>query len=135
AEADNTAVAGFAPSAAAAGLEAATGDDRLLGRFPVGWYPSALAATADRLLVVNAKGRGTAPNPRMVQDSRHRSPRSRDYVLGQLQRTLMRVPWATLDPLRPLTDRVEAANGWRRSRTGSPPPAPRSPPFKPSIYV
>ena len=59
AEADSNAVAVFA---------AATG--KLLGRIPVEWYPSALALDGDELLVVNAKGRGSRPNPDQVQPGR-----------------------------------------------------------------
>jgi YVTN family beta-propeller protein len=38
--------------------------ERLLGRIPVGWYPTAMAAGRDgqHLYVINAKGRGAGPN-------------------------------------------------------------------------
>src|SRR5687767_12158781 len=43
AEADNNAIGVFDLSASTAGLPAATGNDALSGRIPVGWYPTAVA--------------------------------------------------------------------------------------------
>jgi DNA-binding beta-propeller fold protein YncE len=63
AEADNNAVAVFQLSRASAGIAKASGADRLIGRIPVGWYPSALLLKNNFLFVVNGKGRGTQANP------------------------------------------------------------------------
>jgi len=35
-----------------------------VGRIPAGWYPCDLIAMPDRLLVLNAKGRGSSPDPK-----------------------------------------------------------------------
>ena len=64
AEADNNAVAVFDLSSATSGVAGAAGRDVLVGRVPVEWYPTALAARGDTLIVVNGKGHGTAPNPK-----------------------------------------------------------------------
>jgi YVTN family beta-propeller protein len=119
AEADNNAVAVF---------EAVTG--KLLGRIPVEWYPSALALDGD-LLVVNAKGHGSRPNPNHVQPGTKLPKDSRDYTLGQLEGSLMSIP-AVIAPskLSSFTKRVAHANGWDTTRGPR-----RYPPFKHVIYV
>jgi hypothetical protein len=94
AEADNNAVALFDLSAATSGQSDATGDDRLAGRVPVGWYPTALLALGDTLVVANGKGRGTGgPNPDYPHPGTgtHLS-RPTTYTLGQLGGTLSVVP-------------------------------------------
>ncbi|HMA47836.1 MAG TPA: YncE family protein, partial [Frankiaceae bacterium] len=53
AEADANAVAVFDLSPSTADVAAATGSDRLAGRIPVGWYPTALLVRGDTLLVAN----------------------------------------------------------------------------------
>src|SRR5262249_27219104 len=63
AEADANAVAVFDLSADVAGMASAHGDDRLAGRIPTEWYPTALIPLGDSLWVVNAKGQGAGPNP------------------------------------------------------------------------
>jgi len=120
AEADNNAVAVFA---------VATG--KLLGRIPVEWYPSALALDGDDLLVVNAKGRGSRPNPNQAQPGKKIPKDSHDYTLGQLDGTLMSLPagMATSN-LTAFTKRVANANGWDTTRGAS-----RYPPFKHVIYI
>ncbi len=62
AEADNNAVAIFDLGASTADVQSATGDDRLAGRIPTGWYPTGVAVSGDSLWVTNAKGRGTGQN-------------------------------------------------------------------------
>ncbi|HEV8254276.1 MAG TPA: bifunctional YncE family protein/alkaline phosphatase family protein [Vicinamibacteria bacterium] len=119
AEADNNAIAVFDLSRG-----------RLVGRVPVGWYPAAVAATAGHLLVANAKGRGSRPNPGMVQADAPLPPALPDYALGQLSGTLTVIDAAVLAPLEPLSARVAAANGWDGSRA----PA-RYPPFRHVVYV
>jgi DNA-binding beta-propeller fold protein YncE len=67
AEGDANAVAVFALDSATAdpapGRPTPRGGDRLVGRVPAGWYPSALLAAGDSLYVANGKGRGTRANP------------------------------------------------------------------------
>jgi YVTN family beta-propeller protein len=120
AEADSNAVAVF---------EVATG--KLLGRIPADWYPSALARDGRGLLVVNAKGRGSRPNPNYGQPGTERPDDSRDYTLGQLDGTLMSIP-ATIATatLASFTKRVAHANGWDTMRSAA-----RYPPFKHIIYI
>jgi YVTN family beta-propeller protein len=132
AEADNNAVGIFDLSAATSGLPAAHNADALVARVPVEWYPSAVAVDGRDLLVVNGKGRGTAPNVGHWQPGQSRPARSRDYTLGQLSGTLSIVPIANLGDaeLPNLTRRVAAANGWDAAR-----PASKYPPFEHVIYV
>jgi YVTN family beta-propeller protein len=120
AEADNNAVAVF---------DVATG--KLRGRIPVEWYPSALALHGDELLVVNAKGRGSRPNPNNQQPDRSRPSDSRDYTLGQLDGSMMSLPATiAMSKLASFTKRVAHANGWDTTRA-----ADRYPPFKHVIYI
>jgi YVTN family beta-propeller protein len=131
AEADNNAVAVFALSPSTANVPSATGADRLEGRIPVGWYPTAVALAGDTLLVVNGKGPGTGPNadgPRPGERLQNR----RAYTLGQTTGTLTTFPidLADADRLGALSDRVARANGWDAERQ----PA-EYPPFEHVIYV
>jgi YVTN family beta-propeller protein len=120
AEADNNAVAVF---------DVATG--KLRGRIPVEWYPSALALDGDQLLIVNAKGRGSRPNPTRGQPDTKLPPDARDYTLGQLDGSMMSLPSTIATPkLASFTKRVAHANGWDTTRD-----SPRYPPFKHIIYI
>jgi YVTN family beta-propeller protein len=120
AESDNNAVAVFELASATAGVAAAAGRDRLVGRIPVGWYPTAVLAAGDTLLVANGKGRGVGPNPKGPQPGvPEKDPRA--YTLGQTDGTLTVLrdspATATAPPgaaasLAALTRRVERANGW-----------------------
>jgi DNA-binding beta-propeller fold protein YncE len=130
AEADSNAVAVFGLSAATSGVVAAKGRDRLLGRIPTGWYPSGVLVVGDSLLVLNAKGRGTGPNPGMVQPLPKLPKDSLDYTLGQIKGTLSIIPLADLKNLKALTRRVALNNGWGRERK-----APRYPPFQHVVYI
>jgi YVTN family beta-propeller protein len=132
AEADANAVAVFALSAKTSGVNGARGDDRLAGRLPSQWYPTALAAgPAGALLVVNGKGRGTGPNPGRGQPDHPNPPDSTTYTLGQLNGTITTLPAAALGgDLAASSRRVAAANGWSvpsRSR--------KYPPFEHVIYI
>jgi DNA-binding beta-propeller fold protein YncE len=132
AEADNNAVAVFNLSASVSGVSAATGNDGLAGRIPVGWYPSALVADAGDLIVVNGKGRGTAPNIGHLQPGHREPPHSPDYTLGQINGTLTIVPAASTSgaDLDGFSSRVAAANGWNVAQR-----AKSYPPFEHVIYV
>jgi DNA-binding beta-propeller fold protein YncE len=133
AEADANAVAVFDLSPATAGVAAAHGGDRrdrLTGRVPVGWYPTALLARDRQLVVVNGKGKGTGPNPDGAQPGIRKAP-PHSYTLGQLDGTVTVLPEVPAgSSLAALTRRVAQANRWDRPR-----PARQYPPFAHVIYV
>jgi DNA-binding beta-propeller fold protein YncE len=132
AEADNNAVAVFNLGPSTAGSSSATGTDALIGRIPSGWYPSAIAVDGGDILVVNGKGRGTAPNPGQTQPNQPHVPHTPDYTLGQINGTLTIVPAAnaSVTDLDAFSQRVASANGWN-----SAPSAAKYPPFEHVIYV
>jgi hypothetical protein len=132
AEADNNAVAVFDLAANTAGSPTATGSDALIGRIPAGWYPSAVAVDGNDVLIVNGKGRGTAPNPRLNRPDQPHVPHSTQYTLGQINGTLTIVPAANagIADLNAFSQRVATANGWSAT-----PAASRYPPFEHVIYV
>ena len=121
AEADNNAVAVFNLSR-----------NKLVGRIPVEWYPTALLTTSDALFVLNGKGKGTKPNPGEVQPNGKLQPDSETYTLGQLNGTVVKLPnkfnWTELSEL---SKRVARANNWNRPVVV----APKYPPFKHVIYI
>lgn len=138
AEADADAVAVFDLSAATADVPAASGNDSLSGRIPVGWYPTSLAVVDDTLYVANGKGMGTGPNPQGSVPGRSARVRgispdvaSRQYTLGQYTGSLCVLPLAKLATDLPrFTERVGRANGWHAGGG-----TPRYPPFEHVIYV
>src|SRR5215213_3555384 len=131
AEADNNAVAVFDLGRASAGTDTGRARDVLAGRIPCGWYPTAVLASADSLLVLNGKGRGTRANAGMRQPDARLAPNSTDYTLGQLNGTITTLPARpSAAELRGFTRRVREANNWDR-----PPRRPAYPPFKHVIYV
>ena len=138
AEGDANAVAVFRLGRGSSGIAGASGDDRLAGRIPALWYPTALLAPGDSLLVASGKGRGTAPNPRGPQPTRGDSAAPGDFSLDQLTGALGTVSadefaGAALDTL---TARVTRANGWSTARTGRTPAARLGyPPIEHVIYV
>jgi DNA-binding beta-propeller fold protein YncE len=125
AESDDNAVAVFdlAPATSGVADAAATGAardhgdrrDRLAGRIPVEWYPTAVLAVGDSLLVLNGKGRGAGPNPAGPHfGEAKRDPRS--YTLGQTSGTLtVLTPMPGRAQLTALDRRVARANGWERA--------------------
>lgn len=136
AEADANAVAAFDLRQATADVPQASGDDRLAGRIPVGWYPTALAVVGDTLVVANGKGAGTGPNPDGPQPSgarvRHGGDPDTSYTLGQIRGSLSIIPASrgALD-LAALTARVVRANGWDSTHAAG-----RAyPPFTHVIYI
>ncbi|HEV7672808.1 MAG TPA: alkaline phosphatase family protein [Thermoanaerobaculia bacterium] len=135
AEADANAVAVFDLSARTAGVTGkavskARAADRLAGRIPVGWYPTAVLADRGDLLVIDAKGRGAGPNRGMAQPPEKLAKDSRDYTLGQLNGTLSVIPETALGDLPALSERVARANGWDRVRSAA-----VYPPFEHVIYI
>ena len=136
AEADNNAVAVFDLAPSSSGIAAATGDDRLVGRIPAGWYPTAVLARGDTLLVASGKGLGTRANPDGPQPivARDRvQPPGANTTFSQLTGSLMIAPIASASAaaLVPYSRRVAAANGWGVPRTA----ATRYPPIEHVIYV
>jgi DNA-binding beta-propeller fold protein YncE len=132
AEADNNAIAVFDLSQMASGDSTATGSDALLGRIPVGWYPSAVSADGTDVIVVNGKGRGIGPNVKRSQPGQEGPPHNPDYTLGQISGTLTIVPaaGATGTELEGFTKRVASANGWNATH-----PKKQYPPFEHVIYI
>lgn len=132
AEADNNAVAVFDLSAFTSGDSAATGNNALAGRIPVGWYPSAIASDGGDVLVVNGKGRGTAPNVGHWQPGQSHPPHSPDYTLGQINGTLtiIHAANASTTDLNAFSQRVASANRW-----SSAPARDNYPPFEHVIYI
>ncbi|HEY9450676.1 MAG TPA: alkaline phosphatase family protein, partial [Gemmatimonadaceae bacterium] len=133
AEADNNAVAIFDLGANTSGVSQARGGDSIVARIPTDWYPTAVLARRDSLLVLSGKGHGTGPNPEGPGPLEPRAPNSRSYTLGQTAGTLMAAPVARGTPvlLAPFTRRVARANGWGTAAR----PAAHYPPFEHVIYV
>ena len=132
-EGDNNAVAIFSLSARTAGIGSGTRDS-LLGRAPVGWYPSALVQVGDTLHVIDAKGRGTAPNPKLPQPGRTGKPedRANNYTSGQISGTITKLALSlfTQPSLSGLSGRVARANNWDAPATSG-----GMPPIRHVIYV
>ncbi len=130
AEADNNAVAVFDVSSPRAGPGGASRPERLAGRIPTDWYPTAVLRRAGELLVLSGKGHGSHANPDGPIPGEGIA-RPLGYDLGQLNGTLRIVPLPLAPPaLAGYTRRVAVANGWSRTR-----PAGRYPPFKHVLYV
>ena len=132
AEGDANAVAVFDLSADLSGVTSARGDDRLAGRIPTEWYPTAVVVLGDTLVVANGKGHGTGPNP----DGPGRGvpyPRT-SYTLGQVTGSLSIIPEVRADGRRlgQFTARVTRANGWTREALAR---SQRYPPFTHVLYV
>jgi DNA-binding beta-propeller fold protein YncE len=128
AEADNNAVAVFEVSAEKP--QSASGKDRLLGRVPTDWYPTAVLDSDQGLLVLNGKGHGTKPNPDgPIPGEGIKRPLG--YALGQLHGTLRIQPDTFgAQQLAELSNRVAVANGWDKKRREA-----RYPPFKHVLYI
>lgn len=137
AEADANAVGIFDLTDSTSDVAGAKGKDRLSGRVPTGWYPTALLTAHDSLFVVNGKGRGSFPNPegpQPLESAARRGVANSQYTYALLSGTIMIAPLAAAhgDALGRLSARVAQANGWtdstrRKSR--------RYPPFEHVIYV
>jgi YVTN family beta-propeller protein len=135
AEADANAVAVFDLLAETSNVPAARGNDQLAGRVPVGWYPTAVLAAGDTLLVGNGKGRGTVANPGGPQPlvaAEHKGTAEAQYTLSLLRGTLTVAPVGRSagDELAALTTRVTRANGWDQSAE-----ARHYPPIEHVIYI
>jgi YVTN family beta-propeller protein len=136
AESDNNAVALIDLAPVTAGVATATGEDRIAGRVPTQWYPTAVISRGDTLLVLTGKGRGTGPNPRGqilgVHERADSGFDARQYTLGQTSGTLVTstVARATGPELAALSARVARANLW-----GGPAPVTKLPLFEHVIYI
>jgi YVTN family beta-propeller protein len=124
AEGDVNAVAVFDLAPSTSGVSGAMGDDRMTGRIPAGWYPTAVLTRGDTLLVASGKGRGTRANPdgpRPISARDRQQPAGRNTTLSQLAGSLMIAPLARVTDaeLAPLTARVARANGWTEPRGAS----------------
>ena len=133
AESDNNAVAVIDLTPATAGVASATGDDRVVGRVPTQWYPTAVLARGDSLVVLTGKGRGTGPNAGSGHPARDRAPRLEptQYTLGQTSGSIVtsllaRAGSADLDAL---SARVARANRWGEHVEAT------LPPFDHVIYI
>jgi DNA-binding beta-propeller fold protein YncE len=136
AEADANAVAVFDLSARTSNHPSATGNDRLAGRIPSGWYPTAVLALGDTLVVVNGKGNGSRANPggpQPIMSREHAGNAGAQYTFALLSGSLMRAPIARVrgPQLIAFSHRVARANGWSDSTRAGP----RYPPFQHVIYV
>jgi len=130
AEADNNSVAVIALSAKSAGVANAAGADAVIGRIPTDWYPTAVLASKNKLLVLNGKGHGSHANPDGPVPAQG-IERPLGYALGLLNGSLRTIP----QPLskRGLADysrRVAGANGWNGATFRR-----HYPPFKHVIYI
>ena len=85
--------------------------DEPLGFIPTDWYPTALAAVGDDLLIATSKGQGTSPNngPSMISSERrhHEHPYIPALLYGSVARLHMR---DLAEQLPALTERVEQNN-------------------------
>lgn len=133
AEADANAVAVFDVSSDSVLADSARA--ALLGRIPVDWYPSAILAAGDTILVANGKGTGTAPNPHGPTPSLPSSRVPRDYTLGQLTGTLSTIVLgdASRKALATYSARVARANRWDEPASAR--GARHYPPFAHVIYI
>src|SRR5690242_9967272 len=80
------------------GVRAALGSDQLVGRIPVGWYPTGVMVRGDTLVVVNGKGSGAGPNGDNGPQAGRRQRDPRGYTLGQLTGTVTVIPGARARP-------------------------------------
>ncbi len=121
AEADNNAVAVF---------DVAT--DKLLGRVPTDWYPTAIAEDNGELLVLSGKGHGTHANPNgPVPLTNWPDGNPTAYTLGQLNGSLRVLPSAMNGTqLAAFSQRVSAANNWQQRVESR-----RYPPFRHVVYI
>lgn len=130
AEADSNAVAVFELSAQSSGLPKAAKGDHLIGRIPVGWYPTAFVQTAEHLYVVNGKGRGTRANPKATHGAAYINTPN-DYTLGQLNGTISELPAViSNNELQAYSKKVAELNSWNLKTAER-----KYPPFKHVLYI
>ena len=136
AEGDANAVAVFDLAPSSSGIASSVGDDRLVGRIPTGWYPTAVLTYGDTLLVASGKGRGTKANPDgpgAVAARDKLQPPGKNTTLSQLQGSFMVASLVRADAsvLNAYSARVARANRWTEPRSE----ARGYPPIEHVIYV
>ncbi len=130
AEADDNSVAAFDLSARTSDSPAATGADQLAGRIPAQWYPLGLLPAGDSVLVLNGKGRGSAPNPGGARLPARADPRQ--YTLGQLNGSITTIPaFPKKSELAELSREVAKRNRWDER----PPRSHAIPKFEHVVYI
>ncbi len=130
AEAGNNAVAVFDISAERAGRSSGNTTDVLLGRLPTDWYPTDVIDDGRDLLILNAKGHGSGPNPDGPLPAQPIT-RPYGYALGQLTGTLrIASDQPSTSELSDGSRRVSVAGAWSTHTL------PRHyPPFKHVVYI
>jgi DNA-binding beta-propeller fold protein YncE len=137
-EGDNNAVAVFdvsaeksASDASAAPSAGAVAKDRMLGRIPTDWYPTAVLERGAQLLVLSGKGHGSHANPDGPIPGTSPFTRPLGYALGMLNGTLRTMPsQLNASTLAQYSQRVATANNWGQRL------AKRAyPPFKHVLYI
>jgi DNA-binding beta-propeller fold protein YncE/phospholipase C len=136
AEGDANAVAVFDLAPSTSGVATSAGDDRLAGRVPTGWYPTAVVTHDDQLIVASGKGRGTRANPdgpSPVSARDRQQPAGQNTTLSQLSGAVMIAPLVRADgaTLGRFSSRVALANGWTEPRNA----ARGYPPIEHVVYV
>ena len=88
-----------------------TATNKIKGEIPVGWYPTAVVASADgqRILVANARGSQTRyPNPGQQVNTPRNDPSQ--YSLNQIEATVQTIPVPTALKLAQYTQQVLSNN-------------------------
>jgi hypothetical protein len=130
AEGMNNAVAVFQLSSESAGIPQTAKQDQLLGRIPVGWYPTAILAGKNGLYIINGKGRGTRANPKASQGLAYAKTPT-EYTLGQLNGTITKLPYQfSPDELQKHSQHVADLNRWKGT-----PQKVQLPPFRHVLYI
>jgi len=81
-----------------------------VGFVPTEWYPTAIAATGNDLLIGSAKGRGSGPNPVVLKKGEDGEPEY-PYNPAMTNGSLARIPFTSLkDHLAAYTDLVSKTN-------------------------
>jgi DNA-binding beta-propeller fold protein YncE len=86
-------------------------DSSAMGFIPTEWYPTALAARGDDLLIATGKAQGTGPNAAIIplSDPRHRNGHA--YIATLLHGSIARVKLAeAMEDLKALTSEVLESN-------------------------
>ncbi|MES2123728.1 MAG: alkaline phosphatase family protein [Gemmatimonadota bacterium] len=135
AEADANAVAVFDLSARMSDVASATGNDSLAGRLPTDWYPTAVIASGETLLVTNGKGKGSranpdGPGPRLSVEWKGSSKNSTQAQQSGTV-TVSQTAGLSAAALAPFSARVARANGWE----GQVIARKRYPPIEHVVYI
>ena len=105
-----------------------------VGFIPTEWYPTALGATRDELLIASAKGKGSGPITELRKGYAGPYPKY-EYIPALTQGSIARVPLRELDSqLAGYTNQVVAANA-ARGNTDHIPFASGTNPIKHVIYI